>query len=106
MCVYLVNQDRDRMVKYVPDQTRIGTIVESGKLMGFGVYHKTPEDQAKLVGTPFEAFDREILPEILLGSFDTPEECDDLLEIMNDNEKPFFVVPGFGDYDYSFGEDD
>jgi hypothetical protein len=104
--MFIINQDRDRMVKYIPDQTRIGTIIVEGKLMGFGVYHKTPEDQAKLAGTPLEAFDHIILPEILIGSYDTYEECEDLVDMINRNEKPFFVAPGFGDYDYDFGEDD
>lgn len=104
--MYIINQDRDRMVKYKPNQTRIGAIITDEKLMGFGVYHKTPEDQAKLSGTPFEAFDKVISPEILIGSYDTTEECEDLIDMMNQNEKPFFVAPGFGDYDYDFGEDD
>ena len=94
--MYVISQDHDRLVKYNPEKVRIGTIIESGKLRGFGLYHPAENLEA---GTPFEAFDDDLSEEIMLGSFDTPDEAEDCVDDMNRNEKPFYIVPGFYDYE-------
>jgi hypothetical protein len=90
--MYIINQDRDSIVKYTPDQLRMKTVVENDRLKGFAALHKAPE-----FGMPFEEYEP---GEVLIAFLDTPEEYDDLVDLINLCTDPFFAVPAFGEFDY------
>lgn len=89
--MYIINQDRDSIVKYDPEQIRMKTVIENERLMGFAALHKATE-----LEMPFEEYEP---GEILIAFLDTPEEYDDLIDMINCCDTPFFSVPCNGEYE-------
>ena len=90
--MFIINQNRDSIVKYNPHNLRMKTVIEDGKLRGFAALHKRPE-----FAMPMEEYEP---GEILIAFLDTPEEYDDLEDMINTCTDPYFCVPAHGEFEY------
>jgi hypothetical protein len=90
--MYIINQSRDSIVEYNPSELKMKTIIEGNKLRGFAALHKKPE-----FAMPIEEYEP---GEVLIAFLDTPEEYDDLEDMINLCTEPYFCVPAFGEFEY------
>lgn len=86
--MFIITQDRDLCVEFKQEKLYIRTIVNKNILFGFSIMY----------GDGSIAEGQEEDDDIVIGTFETYELCEEELEKMYACDKEYFVVDGFEDY--------